>query len=144
MVLRVKDIWWGDLKTRMLWHILFRGQMGFLYESIWILSYFKNDFSPMGSWIRLHTEQFKQTKKVYQTICVFNFHMQKWTTDRPEMTDVSAHAFFSAHEAKTTPRLYRHNCKLLTVDLNQWGIIFMPTISLYNKKKTSCCCNFQK
>ncbi len=50
-----------------------------------------------------------------------------------QRTDASAHAFFSAHEAKKQQHLYRHNGKLLTADINQWGIIVKPTISLYKK-----------
>ncbi len=54
---------------------------------------------------------------------------------------------------KATTLLYWNNCKLLTADVNRWGIIVMPTISLYKKparsissfnlaQKSSLCNNF--
>ncbi len=92
-------------------------------------------FSPIGSWI-VCTLQKNRPKEVYQKL-YYLFSFAKVTkvqsvlkTD--QRADISAHSFFSAHEAKNaTPHLYRHNCKLLTADLNQRGIIVMTTISLY-------------
>ncbi len=68
--------------------------------------------------------------------------MQKWKSakcikNRPESRRFSPCFLQCSWGRKATPHLYRHNCKLLTADLNQWGIIVMPTISLYKKHARS-------
>ncbi len=66
----------------------------------------KNVISPIGSWICLHTAKKDQKMSNKIPIIYFSYAKVQSVLKTDQGADVSAHAFFSAHEAKKQHHTY--------------------------------------